>query len=110
MGFMVPQVCHMKMLHVETDIGTEYIPADLVGEEHTHEDLLEYCEGSEVFEVSWEEGFYCREHAPGYLDCTEWVGPFATEEEAVTEYCDVHDICEKCFDQCFYGEEGCPAE
>jgi hypothetical protein len=32
-----------------------------------------------------EDGFYCRLSAPGYLDCTEWSGPFETEEEAVAE-------------------------
>ena len=30
-----------------------------------------------------EPGVYWRRPAPGYLDCTEWVGPFETEEEAV---------------------------
>ena len=27
-------------------------------------------------------GFWARLSAPGYLDCTDWSGPFDTEEEA----------------------------
>lgn len=38
----------------------------------------EVCEDSE-------EGEYYRLSAPGYLDCTEWVGPFATIEEGLAE-------------------------
>lgn len=28
------------------------------------------------------DGWFCRLSAPGYLDCTEWEGPFASEDEA----------------------------
>ena len=43
----------------------------------------------------WEEddGWYSRYSAPGYLDCTDEIGPFETEEEAAIE----------CF--CMHGEE-----
>ena len=30
-----------------------------------------------------EVGWYCRLSAPGYMDCTEWSGPFETELEAI---------------------------
>lgn len=29
-----------------------------------------------------EDGIYCRLSASGYLDCTDWHGPFKTIEEA----------------------------
>jgi hypothetical protein len=29
-----------------------------------------------------EDGIYCRLSADGYLDCTDWHGPFATIEDA----------------------------
>ena len=32
-----------------------------------------------------EPGIYWRLSAPGYMDCTEWSGPFETEEEAVAD-------------------------
>jgi hypothetical protein len=30
-------------------------------------------------------GWCARYSAPGYMDCTEWVGPYATREQAETE-------------------------
>jgi len=30
-------------------------------------------------------GYYFRLSAPGYLDCTDWSGPFQSEEEAVAD-------------------------
>jgi hypothetical protein len=32
-----------------------------------------------------EDGVYSRLYAPGYLDCTDWHGPFETVEEAVAK-------------------------
>ena len=32
-----------------------------------------------------EDGYYSRLSAAGYLDCTDWLGPFETEEAAVAE-------------------------
>ncbi len=29
------------------------------------------------------DSFYCRLSAPGYMDCTEWDGPYETEWDAV---------------------------
>jgi hypothetical protein len=37
-------------------------------------------------------GWYGRLSAPGYLDCTEWSGPYKTEEEALLEVCDTYDV------------------
>lgn len=47
--------------------------------------LSGYTNGRGVVEVSAESGWCARYSAPGYLDCTEWCGPFATEEEAEEE-------------------------
>lgn len=30
-------------------------------------------------------GWYSRFSAPGYLDCTDWIGPFKSENEALIE-------------------------
>jgi hypothetical protein len=35
-------------------------------------------------------GWYYRLSAPGYLDCTDWYGPFATEIEAMKECIEVY--------------------
>ena len=37
-----------------------------------------------------EPGWYARLSAPGYLDCTDWVGPYDTEEEALEALFDVY--------------------
>ena len=30
-----------------------------------------------------EPGYYSRLSAPGYMDCTDWIGPFPSAEEAL---------------------------
>ena len=35
-------------------------------------------------------GYYFRLSAPGYMDCTEWSGPYQTEEEAVANMLSIH--------------------
>ena len=44
-----------------------------------------------------EAGWYWRLSAAGYLDCTEWAGPFTSEESAVADML------------CTYGDEWVPA-
>ena len=41
-----------------------------------------------------DDGYYCRLSASGYLDCTDWSGPYATIEEAAQALLDL------------YGDEG----
>ncbi len=36
-------------------------------------------------------GYYSRLSAPGYMDCTEWRGPYFTAEEALVELCELYD-------------------
>ena len=61
--------------------GTTLVPGDLVGAEPEVSDFEDYIEGSpESFEK--ETGWFARLSAPGYLDATDWDGPFATEVQA----------------------------
>ena len=80
---------------VETTEGTCVVPADLVGgattplgEEHDSPDmcdaLADYCEG-EPLSYKAVQGWFARYSAPGYLDCTDWMGPYETEDEAIAE-------------------------
>lgn len=39
-----------------------------------------------------EFGWFCRLSAPGYMDCTEWSGPFDTEDEAREHLAETYDI------------------
>ena len=69
-GFMVPDICQFDS---DPETGSYLEPNDPRADNR----------GS---------GFYARLSAPGYLDCTEWAGPFETEHEAeiylVETYCD----------------------
>lgn len=95
--FMQHQVTGKQTwLRVETTIGTEFVPADIVGfvrnSEQVSQPLTEleraryegqirpYTEGTIQ---SWEHitGYGARLSAPGYLDATEW-SVFDTEDEA----------------------------
>ena len=39
-------------------------------------------------------GWFARLSAPGYMDCTEYSGPFATEQEAKDYVCNLYDCDE----------------
>lgn len=41
--------------------------------------------GVEPEDVETVFGWFARLSAPGYMDCTDWIGPYDTEEEAVEE-------------------------
>lgn len=49
--------------------------------------FAEYLTSEECCEFTGDDsacpGWYSRLSAPGYLDCTEWQGPYATEDEAL---------------------------
>lgn len=37
-------------------------------------------------------GWYSRLSAPGYLDCTDWFGPYETEDEAWTALYEAYGV------------------
>jgi hypothetical protein len=104
MAHMKPVADHFVAYIVETDHGTEIIPEslcgtiDLSGTELLDEDaqsILEFTEGSRirsVDDVERKEGWYSRLSAPGYLDCTAWQGPYATEAEALAAVQEAFDV------------------
>ena len=60
-----------------------------------------YWEGDELAEMAMHQeieaadadpGWYSRLSAAGYLDCTDWSGPFETEGEALDYICDLHEV------------------
>jgi hypothetical protein len=97
----------MRVVVVETTHGTEIVPTDLVGLTPSPDDLRDYIEGEPDPEIETETGWFSRLSAPGYLDCTDWCGPFASQEEALRELAAHHDVCEHCFDQCWDSDEAC---
>jgi hypothetical protein len=89
MAFMKPVADHFAAYHVETNVGTELVPESVCGEivDVTDEGetgmLSAYVEGNEIRSVERCEGWFARLSANGYLDCTEWDGPYPTEREAL---------------------------
>lgn len=53
------------------------------------------------------EGWYARLSAPGYLDCSDWHGPFKTEAEALDELVEQYDLCVECKENGTDGSELC---
>ena len=116
MPFMKPQAVNQTMLHVETYNGTEYVPAELVGENPSAEDLQDYVHGEILLtdegtpDMVREEGFYARFSANGFMDCTDWCGPRPSEEEALAYLAETHDVCPRCFEACWDTDETCSEE
>lgn len=55
-------------------------------EEWTATEAQEYTDDPEA-----EAGYYCRLSASGYLDCTDWSGPFETQREAEEHLVEMYD-------------------
>ena len=76
-GTMTPQECMDAWEELEQGFMTPQV------------ELFSVSPDSEYLEKMDEDtnlpGFYCRLSANGYLDCTDWSGPFQTEEEAIAE-------------------------
>ena len=116
MPFMQPETAYQGMWHVETDSGTETIPHELVGGDVYHppepSDMRPYLESPAYIrtdgwpDASLHEGWYARLSAPGFLDATDWTGPYATESDAIAALAKMHDICPRCWETCWDGPDG----
>ena len=75
---------HPDVVYIMAELAKEFLQPEVrwlaFGE------LQESDIGSEGNEAGW----YHRLSAPGYLDCTDWTGPFTTEEEANSDLCDMY--------------------
>jgi hypothetical protein len=64
----------------------------------TKEEARDYAPCSDFEEgidsSEYEAGWYSRLSAPGYLDCTDWQGPYDTEEEALQEVMELYEVDE----------------
>jgi hypothetical protein len=83
MAFMVPEYDHGTFYEVEDRRGEGYlVPGDLVGKKPSVRDFADYIESGEPRAFEKVRGWFVRLSAPGYLDATDWSGPFKTEAEA----------------------------
>jgi len=101
--FMRPFVYRGDFYLVETNIGTEFIPGDLVSldiaiDETIDDDdmryaeicktLCDYLEGNCIDSIEHSIGYYGRYSAPGYMDATDytWGDTETAVMETLTEY------------------------
>jgi hypothetical protein len=79
-GFMKPDFYH-GMVSVDSEDGP--MPSE--------DWILNHCPVEEADRLEDEtRGWLVRLSAPGYMDCTDWMGPFETEEEAVQAIVDAY--------------------
>lgn len=85
MAFMQKQAERMSAWQIETTDGTEIVPSDLVSNGPTTDELQTYLRGIPLRDAMPElvKGWFARLSAPGYMDCTDWSGPYETEQEAL---------------------------
>lgn len=76
--FMAPEVCHFgKAQTTDGPKGIIVYPDGGAPEEGATDE-----HGDDVWERSEAPGYYARLSAAGYMDCTDWSGPFETEADA----------------------------
>ena len=78
--FMVPEVYAGVMIGVDCNAGFYWYPEEYEDLAHDHMSNLRDKDNAS-FEHG--EGYFSRFTAPSYLDCTEWQGPYESEEEAL---------------------------
>lgn len=91
--------------------GGEIIPCDFCGELPDLDDfdgdedswksaafaqVADYAENRECWEIEQVNGYAGRLSAPGYLDCTDWIGPFDSAKDARREVINTYDLCPAC--------------
>lgn len=83
---------------IEYELGGEtfVIPAE-------HEDVIPADEGAEVTE-RFSGKWFARMSAPGYTDCTDWEGPYNTEDGALWQLYQFHGDGENDTFSAFIGE------
>jgi hypothetical protein len=108
MSFMEKQVRNFSTWQVETTCGTETVPCDVCN----IADIADYIEGTlrestkddpDTLKVT---GYFGRLSAPGYLDCTEWSGPFDTEKEAKDYLTEMYGDDDESIDAMSIAKEG----
>lgn len=83
--FMSPEIWHGSYWKVDTNNGIELYPCD-----YFDSFTVAYVTNCDKDDIERATGFFARLSAPGYLDCTEWCGPFNTEAAALAYLTDTY--------------------
>jgi hypothetical protein len=115
MAFMVPGCEHHTAYVLETNMGSEIVFEDVCGvidladieglnteerdetgerEEIAFDHFWQYIEGSTIYSVEKVVGYFSNLSASGYMDQTDYMGPYDTAEEALKEVMDFYEIDE----------------
>lgn len=81
MPFMIPEYTDEPFDLVSNEYGDEYVIP------HGYADLID----GETLEPCG-PGYFARLTAPGYMDCTDWAGPYDTLEEARAYILETYDV------------------
>ena len=104
MAFMIPEYAKGKAWSVETESGEgglvleDLVPTkgyrvgDFTEDPNLLDALADYVEGGDVVEAHLVQGWFVHLSAPGYMDQTEWDGPFKTKKEAMTHLEDTFEV------------------
>lgn len=93
-GFMQPQIVLDDWIEVENRRGeSSFMPEDVFNAA----DYLAECLNGESVTITRHKMLWgARLSAPGYLDATDWIGPFKTQEEAEQELIELYDTDDDC--------------
>ena len=102
MAFMVPQYTREAFHRGENRHGeTITMPADVYGSLARFMTECKIAHGTgELIEGKW----WGRLSAPGYMDATEWSGPYDTRDDARDAIADMYDVDPDTGDEPNYGE------
>lgn len=99
MAFMRPFTSYMSAYEVDTDCGYYTVPADVLSASDFGSNgrplktaILKYTEGSKVRSIKKIKGWFARLSAPGYMDATDWQGPYKTEKAALDAVKDLYEV------------------
>lgn len=95
--FLSPYVTLDTFVVVDTNCGAFSFPSDLIGEDLVERiqdqdaildndeqaQLLQYTGGHQFFSAEVKTGYFSRLSADGFMDCTDWNGPYSTLYECV---------------------------
>lgn len=93
MPHMMPEIEEHTMTTLEDDEGVNYVP-------------LAYLTARARQKMRTVRGYFHRLSAPGYLDCTDWIGPFESLELARADFIETYSVCPDCGED--IGESYCP--
>ena len=89
MAFMVPQYEKGRRWELTKPDGeSEFF--EEIGDACRH--IAEHATDKDDYTVTCQNGWFARLSAPGYMDCTEWCGPFDTAFDARQYIVDTYDV------------------